>query len=611
MSSDTAPTEPGSDPATEPHSDDLPPALSAMWRLCRLGYTHEPRLVVFAVILTLCQAIPDALFALWLKVLADAVEASNSRLVFAMVAAMAVSVTLTWLLQVLSTRMTRRFRDRVTIALETHVATLQASVPGLELQERPDYLDRLAVLRNQVFVLDHMYMSVLNTIGWIVRVTLTIVLLSSISPLLVLLVVFAIPTAVSSAWRPAVERKVEERYAQHSRLAEHFFTTATSAAAGKEVRVVGIGAELADRRRTEWQRWFRPVARARWRTAISHAAAWAIFGLGYIGAVVFVVTGPDASVGNVLLILAAGARLSSYVGGTMGEIGFLRGIWLDGSRRLVWLERYAAALNAQANVAVPARLVDGIHLENVSFSYPGSDRLAVENISLQLPPGSVVAVVGENGAGKSTLVKLLAKMYEPTAGRITIDGWPLDRMPSEAWQQRLTGAFQDFFRFEFSAQHSVGLGDLPRLDDAPAVTTAVSRAGAVDVIERLPEGLSSQLGPTWPGGQELSFGQWQKVALSRGYMRAAPLLMVLDEPTAALDAETEHELFERYANAARSNAAGGITILVSHRFSTVRMADLIVVLDGSRLVEVGSHDELMRHEGSYAELYRIQAAAYH
>jgi ATP-binding cassette, subfamily B, bacterial len=611
MSSDTVPSGTNTDATTEPRSDDLPPALSAMWRLWRLGYTHEPRLVVFAVILTLFQAIPDALFALWLKVLADAVVAANTRLVFAMVAVMAASVTLTWLLQVLSTRMTRRFRDRVTIALETHVASLQASVPGLELQERPDYLDRLAVLRNQVFVLDHMYMSVLNTIGWIVRVTLTIVLLSSISPLLVLLVVFAIPTVVSSAWRPAVERRVEERFAQHARLAEHFFTTATSAAAGKEVRVVGIGAELADRRRIEWQRWFRPVARARWRTAISHAVAWAIFGLGYIGAVVFVATGPNASVGNVLLILAAGARLSSYVGGTMGEIGFLRGIWLDGSRRLVWLERYAAALHAQANVAVPERLVDGIQLENVSFRYPGSDRLAVENISLHLPPSSVVAVVGENGAGKSTLVKLLAKMYEPTAGRITVDGRALDRMPSEAWRRRLTGAFQDFFRFEFSAQHSVGLGDLPRLDDAPAVTTAVSRAGAVDVIERLPEGLSSQLGPTWPGGQELSFGQWQKVALSRGYMRAAPLLMVLDEPTAALDAETEHELFERYANAARSNAAGGITILVSHRFSTVRMADLIVVLDGSRLVEIGSHEQLMRQGGSYADLYRIQAAAYH
>jgi ATP-binding cassette subfamily B protein len=184
-------------------------------------------------------------------------------------------------------------------------------------------------------------------------------------------------------------------------------------------------------------------------------------------------------------------------------------------------------------------------------------------------------------------------------------------MPADAWRQRLTGAFQDFFRFEFSAQHSIGLGDLSQLDDAPAVTAAVGRAGAADVVARLPEGLGSQLGPTWPDGQELSFGQWQKVALSRGYMRTAPLLMVLDEPTAALDAETEHDLFERYAGAARSSDAGGITILVSHRFSTVRTADLIVVLDGSQLVEVGSHEQLMHRQGTYADLYRIQAAAYH
>lgn len=454
-------------------------------------------------------------------------------------------------------------------------------------------------------------MSVLNTISWIVRVAVTVVLLSSISPLLVLLVVFAIPTVVSSAWRPAVERKVEEQFAQHNRLAEHFFTTATSAAAGKEVRVVGIGAHLADRRRSEWQRWFGPVARARWRTAISHSIAWAIFGLGYVGAVVFVVTGPQATVGNVLLILAAGARLSSYVGGTVGEIGFLRGIWLDGSRRLVWLENYVTALSAETDVAVPERLVEGIRLEKVSFRYPGSERLALHDISLHLPPSTVVAIVGENGAGKSTLVKLLAKMYEPTAGEITIDGRPLRRMPADAWRQRLTGAFQDFFRFEFSAQHSIGLGDLSQLDDAPAVTAAVGRAGAADVVARLPEGLGSQLGPTWPDGQELSFGQWQKVALSRGYMRTAPLLMVLDEPTAALDAETEHDLFERYAGAARSSDAGGITILVSHRFSTVRTADLIVVLDGSQLVEVGSHEQLMHRQGTYADLYRIQAAAYH
>jgi ATP-binding cassette, subfamily B, bacterial len=591
--------------------DELPPALSSMWRLCRLGYTHEPRLAVVVVALTLLQAVPDALFALWLSLMADALLAGNATMLFATLAAIAASATLTWLLRVVATRMTRRFRDRVTIALETHVATLQASVSGLELQERQDYLDRLAVLRNQVFVLDHMYMSLLETIGWIVRVIITIVLLTSIDPLLVLLAVFALPTVLSAAWRPGVERQVEERFAQHNRLAEHLFATATSAAAAKEVRVTGIGDDLADRRRAEWQRWFAPVARARWGTAISHSVAWAIFGLGYVGAVVFVVVGLDAAVGSVLLILAAGARLSAYVGGTIGEIGFLRGIWLDGSRRLVWLENYTTALSADVDITVPERLVDGIKFERVSFAYPGASRLALQDITLHLPAGAVVAVVGENGAGKSTLVKLLAKMYEPSSGEILIDGQPLRRMAATEWRDRLTGAFQDFFRFEFSAQHSVGLGDLPRLDNEPAVADAVRKAGAGDVVERLPEGLHSQLGPTWPGGQELSFGQWQKFALSRGYMRVAPLLMVLDEPTAALDAETEHELFERYADAARRDESpGSITILVSHRFSTVRMADLIVVLDGSRLAEVGSHDELMRRNGPYADLYRIQAAAY-
>ena len=595
--------------------DELPPALSAMWRLCKIGYTHEPLLVVLVVALTLLQAVPDALFALWLKLMADALLAGNQTLLYAMLATMAVSATLTWLLRVVTTRQTRQFRDRVTIVLETHVATLQASVSGLELQERQDYLDRLAVLRNQVFVLDHMYVSLLNTIGWIVRIVITVTLLMTIDPRLVLLVFFALPTVLSSAWRPGVERQVEEQFAQHNRLAEHLFATATSAAAAKEIRVTGIGRDLADRRRAEWQRWFAPVARARWGTAISHSVAWAIFGLGYVGAVVFVVVGIHANVGSVLLILAAGARLSSYVGGAIGEIGFLRGFWIDGSRRLAWLENYSASQVATTDAEIPDRLVAGIRLNHVSFAYPGADRLALDDITLHLPAGAVVAIVGENGAGKSTLVKLLAKMYEPTSGEILIDGEPLHRMRTEDWRNRLTGAFQDFFRFEFSAQHSVGLGDLPRLDDESAVDEAVARAGARDVVERLPEGLHSQLGPTWPGGQELSFGQWQKLALSRGYMRSDPLLIMLDEPTASLDAETEHELFERYVRAAHvdesaSSRSGEITILVSHRFSTVRMADLIVVLDGSRLAEVGSHEQLMQRDGPYADLYRIQEAAY-
>jgi ATP-binding cassette subfamily B protein len=253
----------------------------------------------------------------------------------------------------------------------------------------------------------------------------------------------------------------------------------------------------------------------------------------------------------------------------------------------------------------------GIRLDRVSFTYPGTSRLVLDDISLTLPAGTVVAIVGENGAGKTTLVKLLAKMYEPTSGAIDVDGTPLARIRADEWRAQLAGAFQDFFRFEFRARQVVGLGDVAHIDDEAAVMKALDRAGAADVLTRLPSGLDTQLGQTWPGGVELSFGQWQKLALARGFMREHPLLLVLDEPTAALDAETEHALFERYAAAAKDRGHDGrITVLVSHRFSTVRMAGLIVVLDGARLVEVGTHDELMAKGGQYSQLYTIQASAY-
>src|SRR5437879_9727211 len=381
-----------------------------MWRALKRGYQAEPMLLAVAFGLSLLAALPDALMALWLKLLADGFLGGNGRLVMGAAVGLCVSAAATWFLRVISDRTQRRFRDRVAIALESHVARLQASVATIAHHERPEYLDRLAMLRNQVFVLDHMYMSLFSTCGWILRLGVTVALLMSIHPLLALLAVFAVPTGLTSPWRPGVERAAEERGASANRLARHLFTTATTAPPGKEVRVTRIGDRLVKERRAAWERWYGPVAAARWGSAMWHTLGWAIFGAAYVGAVVFVSSRPGATPGQVLLVLAAGSRLSAYIGATVGEIGFLRGFWLDGSRRMAWLEDYAASLTEHADTQAPERLVEGIRFEHGSFAYPGTERRVLDDVNLELKPGSVVAIVGENGAGKSTLVKLLCRM---------------------------------------------------------------------------------------------------------------------------------------------------------------------------------------------------------
>lgn len=590
---------------------DLPKAVPALWRTFKLGYRAEPRLLLASLGTTVLMMLPDALLALWLKLLTDGVIDGRRTAVVVAAVGLAVSAAATWIVSVLNERVGRRFRDRLAIAMESHIARLQATVGTIEHQERPEYLDRLAVLRNTAFTLDHLFQSLLTNLAWVLRLVVTGVLLASIHPGLVVMLVAGIPAVSMSLWRPAVERAVEEASASHDRLARHLFLLGTTPGPAKEVRLTGIGSTLRSRRHAARERWRRPIAATRWRSAMFSSAGWAVFGLTYVIGIAWVARGLDRSVGDIVLVVVAGQRLSTYIAQSVNELGFLRGVWMDSSLRLMWLEDYAAALDEHATGTPPDALHTGIRFEDVSFRYPGTDRLALEHVDVTLPAGAVVAIVGENGAGKSTLVKLLAGMYRPTAGRITVDGVDLASFPSAAWRRRLSGAFQDFFRFEFVARRSVGVGDPPHLDDVGAVVGAIGRAGADDVLTRLPSGLATQLGATWEDGVEVSFGQWQKLALARGFMREEPLVLVLDEPTAALDAETEHALFERYANVAREDRANGrITVLVSHRFSTVRMADLIVVLDGAHVVEVGRHDELLARGGQYAELFAIQAGAY-
>jgi ATP-binding cassette subfamily B protein len=300
---------------------------------------------------------------------------------------------------------------------------------------------------------------------------------------------------------------------------------------------------------------------------------------------------------------------------TVGVVAWMvKGI--KATERYGWLTAHArAAATAAVPVhpaPIPSRLAHGITLDGVGFTYPGTEVQVLRDVSVHLPAGSTIAIVGDNGAGKSTLVKLLARFYEPDEGRITVDGVDLRDLPIEAWRERTSAGFQAFAKPFFTARHAVGIGSLPHLDDDPHIGGALERGSAGVVVDDLPDGLDTQLGTQWNKGVELSGGQWQKLALGRAMMREDPLLLLLDEPTAALDARTEHELFERYAGAARRSAItnGAITILVSHRFSTVRMADIILVVDGATITEVGSHADLIAKGGLYAELYDLQAKQY-
>ena len=591
-------------------SDSLPGLVPALLRSLRLAFAAEPWLFVASFALAATAWIPTAVMALWLKLLADGAVGHNTTKIAVAAAGLATSVALSWFLTTLYGRVGQVFRARTTIAISAHVSELQAKVVGIELHERPEYLDRLQLLKDHVFLLDHMYGAFMGVVGLGLMLMVTVGLLASIHPALVLLALFAVPAAASGSWRAGAERQAQDRAAPHQRLSRHLYELGTLAGWGKELRVTGSGDILISRRRRAWEGWFSEVRAARWTSAWLYAAAWALFGLAYIVAVAVVTLVLHASAGSLLLVLAAGGSLARYLGATLGTAQFLR--WtLDAASRLAWLEDFAAEHGDAADTALPDRIARGVRFERVSFRYPGTERLVLEDVDIDLPAGSVVAIVGENGAGKTTLVKLLCRFYEPTSGRITVDGTPLGSISAAAWRERIAGAFQDFMRFEFRARRTVGVGDLPREEYQGAVETAVVRGGATDVVERLPAGLDSQLGPTWEAGVDLSYGQWQKLALARGFMRDDPLLLVLDEPTAALDAETEHALFERFAARSRAeSAAGRITVLVSHRFSTVRMADLILVLEGARLIESGSHDELMARGGLYAELYTIQARAY-
>ena len=498
--------------------------------------------------------------------------------------------------------------------LEQELMQLANGSGGLAHHEQPAFADTLIVARQDIQWFRNALQALLSIAGLALAVLFTVVLLARLHPLLLLLLPLAVPPLLAGRRAEQLAERAKLATAEQTRVALGLFRLTASSAPGKELRILRLQSELLRRHRAAWTGVTEQLWRAQLLGAAVRSSGHLVFAAGYVGAILLVVYEAAAgrrTVGDVVLSITLAAQVNQQVSSAATLLQDLQRMSAT-LRHFEEIRELTGGETVTGDQPVPDRLIHGIELVEAGFTYPDTDVPVLREVNLVLPAGATVAVVGENGAGKSTLVKLLCGFYPPTTGQILVDGVELGSIPHAQWRRRITASFQDFVRFELQARQVVGVGDLPRIHSDSAVTGALERAHATNLLDQLEQGLDTHLGTSYAQGSELSGGQWQKLALGRAFMREQPLLLVLDEPAAALDAESEHALFERYAEQARRTAqrTGAVTLLVSHRFSTVRMADLIIVLAGGRVAEVGDHESLLGEDGLYADLYRIQAKAY-
>lgn len=500
--------------------------------------------------------------------------------------------------------LSERFTNASSVRLMEHAATLD-----LEDLEDSELQDKLERARRQTLGRSFLLTQLLAQLENLLSVLFFAIGLAVYTPWLILLLLVALlPAFLGEVRFNAETYALNYRWTPERRELDYLRATGASVETAKEVKIFGLHRFLVQRYQQLATSFYGALRKLAVRRAWMGAVLTALGTLGYYAAFALIVWQTllgAFTIGDLSFLSAAFRRLRGLLE------ALLTGFSQVASQAL-YLDDLYSFLAIRPEIVppvpprpLPERIREGFRFEDVGFSYPGSQRWAVRHLSFTLAAGEALALVGENGAGKTTLVKLLARLYDPDEGRILLDGHDLREYDLEGLRARIGVIFQDFVRFHLSAGENIAVGQIDAREDAARVHAAARLSLADAVIERLPGGYDQPLGKRFRDGVELSGGEWQKIAIARAYMRDAEVL-ILDEPTAALDARSEYEVFQRFRNL----SAGKTAVLISHRFSTVRMADRIIVLDGGRIEAIGSHAELLAAGGRYAELFELQAAGY-
>ena len=577
----------------------------------RLFTAAAPGHTAVIIVLDLLMATLEPLSVWFMKFLVDAVIANQVRMAvlvaLLLVIYRMISYLATWAYEVVVPGQI----DRLQFFLQTRLMEKAVSIQDLTLFESPRFYDQLQTARQATDTwAQRLFMTAKQLLAYIVVVVFLFGTLSQLHPVAALVVFLATIPSYLAYLRLGVESTTVFRsQAPYQRKLDYYAQVLTTQDAAKEVRLFGLGGFFIDSYQEVFHQSYKLVQSFRRRqarivtllTMISPATAGAVLvytvwraALGEIGPGELVLY-----VGVIFLVQQTFYRLLQVA-------GTVHTCQLHVSHLLDFLDREPPmAVSEGTGRHVPKPLRQGIEVRDVSFTYPGTERAVLKDVRFQVGPGESVALVGHNGTGKTTLVKLLCRLYDPTHGGITLDGVDLREYDLTDLRQNITAVFQDYAQFHLTAAQNIGIADLERAEDRSAIIRAAEQGGADEVISRLPNGYDSQLGREFEEGSELSIGEWQKLALARAFFRNAQIL-ILDEPTAALDVQAEYDVYQKF----KELTQGRSTILISHRFSTVRMADRIVVLENGSILEEGSHAQLMAQGGTYADLYSKQASWY-